>query len=150
MPTSPRVSTMPSASPTSALGATANSLSELRFIARTSSLRASTCRSFSGNKLPQLQILAHHHQRLRGVVEDAEQIAVLGARVDVFAIDVERHRPAPFNRVVEARLEARSENRQQPADASHRKTLAAQIREHHQLERSEEHTSELQSLAYLV
>src|SRR5687768_7312702 len=84
------VSTMPSASPTSALGATANSLSELRFIARTSSLRASTCRSFSGNKLPQLQILAHHHQRLRGVVEDAEQIAVLGARVDVFAIDVER------------------------------------------------------------
>jgi putative CocE/NonD family hydrolase len=79
------------------------------FIGRRSTLRASTCRSFAGDELAQLDVFAHHHQRLGGVVEDAEEIAGVVLRVDVLAVDVERDGTAAFDRVVEPRLEARLE-----------------------------------------
>jgi len=65
-----------------------------------------TCRSFAGDELAQLEVLAHHHQRLRRVIQDAEHLAGVGARVDIVAIDVERDGAAAFDRIVEARLES--------------------------------------------
>ena len=97
-------------------------------------LRASTRRPFAGDQLTELDVLTHHHQRLRGIVEDAEQIALVVAGVDILTIDEQGHGPAAFDRLIQPRLEPALQNLQQLADARHREPLAAQVGKHHQLE----------------
>jgi hypothetical protein len=75
------------------------------FIGRRSTLRASTCRSFAGDELTELDVLAHHHQRLGGVIEDAEQIAGVVACVDVVSVNEERDGTAALDRVIKPGLE---------------------------------------------
>ena len=119
------------------------------FIGRRSTLRASTCRSFARDELTELDVLAHHHQRLGGVVEDAEEIAGLVAGVDILAVDEERDRAAAFDRFVETRLETGLQDLQQLANPRNRETLAAQIREHHQLEQFDRRVAALGEAAGL-
>ena len=70
-------------------------------------------------------------------------------RVDVLAVDEERDRPAAFDRFVEPGLEAGLQDLQQLADARDRESLAAQIREHHQLEQLDRRVAALGEAAGL-
>ena len=79
-------------------------------------------------------VLAHHQQRLLRVLEHVVDLAGLGPREDLLAVDEERDRPAAFDGFEQPDLEARAQHVEQSADARDRKPAAAQVGQHHQFE----------------